>query len=174
MLFQLVLKRGSVDGALEHVRRSDPVRLGQVGRKQSFLLVRDTDHRELAGERFPPHAGRLHADGLEPVGHALLALHEASGFPGAVGVDAGADIRETGWLEERAVGEVKLGRDQDAVLAKKLVNKVGLRHEQSPIGVGVAVGETRTVRAGCSRAGQRSPGATGPARPQPSASPAAP
>ena len=74
---------------------------GEVRRQETVLLVLDPDDGELAGEWLPSHARGLHADGLEPICHALLALHQASALSLAVGVDTGADVREpVGWKNE--------------------------------------------------------------------------
>ena len=71
----------------------------------------------------------------------LLALDQASASTRAVGVDAGADVRETGRLEERAVGQMKLRGDQHAILLQKLVNQIVVSHERSPSRTGVPVRE---------------------------------
>ena len=174
LLLILLLGCCLFDGAFKHIRRSDPVGFREVRRKKPAFPVLDTDDGQLAGKRLPPHSRRLHAHRLEPVGHALLALHQASASPLAVGVDARADVRKTGRLEERAVREAKLRGDQDAILSQKLVNEVVVGHEQSPIGAGGALRERRTVRERCPRAAPRSLRTPGPERPWPSILPAVP
>ena len=141
---------------------------GEVRRQETVLLVLDSDDGELPREWLPPHPGGLHADSLEPVGHALLALHEASAVSRAVRVDAGADVRETSRLEEGAVCEVKFRGDQDAILTQKLGNKVVVRHEQSPLRAGTSVRERQTVPEECPRAGPRSHRKPEPALTRPS------
>src|SRR5579871_2527577 len=102
------------------------MRFRQVRRKEIPSLVLHDNQRQ-ALEVVYPDTTRLHANRLQPVRHALLALDEAPPPAFRVAVDAGIDVRKPGRLEEVAVRQLERRGDHDTVLAvKHLQDEVSL------------------------------------------------